>query len=77
MSPRKSSRFENSTHTVFVPGLKLGGAIGAVWSQNRVPIVQLIYGYIVVLRENEAIVASCSLDIFATSRDYTALGRVS
>ncbi len=76
MSPRKFTLFEDSTHTVVVPGLKLGGAIGAVWSQDGVPTVQLICCYIVVLRENEAIIAVFSLDIFAASRGDTALGRI-
>ncbi len=72
----KFTLFEDSTHTVVVPGLKLRGTIGAVRSQDGVPIVQLICCYIIVLRENETIIAVFSLDIFATSRGYTALGRI-
>lgn len=56
--------------------MELGGAVGAVWPKDPVPVVQFVCGYVVVLGEDETVVASLGFGILVTIRSNFALSGV-
>lgn len=67
---------KDDTHTVIVPCLELRGTVGAAWPKYLVPVVQFFCGYVVVLGEDDTVVASFCLGILLTIRSDIALSGV-
>ena len=67
---------DDDTHTVIVSSLELGGAVGAVWPKDPVPVVQFACGYVVVLGEDETVVASLGFGKLGTIRSNFTLSGV-
>ena len=71
-----SQNTNDDTHTVVVPWLELGGAVESVSPEDTVPVIQLVCGYVVVLREYRTKLASFCFRKLVTIRTDFASSRI-